>query len=320
VRLVRKLGQVAAFVLFSATLAGTAVAYLVSRDAIIWGALRGLSGMCIVCVFILLESAMHQQAASKYRGRVVAVYSIVGKLFFAIGQAMIAITHIPGAAFFIVCALCFAVASVPATQIPASAPPSSSGGIWVTATRLMRRSPSAVLGCLGSGLMNSSMLSLAPVYALAEGLSFSAAALVAAAMQLTSVALQWPLGWLSDRTERKKSIVLVLLMTGLGAAMTLLPIQEGRSVLLVVSLTAAGGLSLSLYSVSASLAFDQAEKSPLVSLSSALQLIWAFGSIAGPVMSSGLMEVIGNAGLPIYIGGMSFLLALACLLRDAPKP
>ena len=59
------------------------------------------------------------------------------------------------------------------------------------------------MGCLGSGLLNSAVLGLTPIYGTRLGLPVRFIVWLLTAIQLGSFVCQWPLGRLSDRIDRR---------------------------------------------------------------------------------------------------------------------
>src|SRR5690606_26721794 len=89
--------------------------------------------------------------------------------------------------------------------------------------RLYRASPLGIVGTVASGLVLGSLYSLGPIFARAVGLDLSDTALFISVVIFGGVLLQWPLGRLSDRFDRRVVIVCVmagLLAVSLGTAAT----------------------------------------------------------------------------------------------------
>src|SRR3546814_7818163 len=96
------------------------------------------------------------------------------------------------------------------TRIPAPSLPE--GGI-MRLTRLYRTSPLGFVGAAVTGVMMGAFYGLGAVFARGVGLNTAGTAVFMSATILGGVALQWPLGRLSDLVDRRRVIVGTFLAT-----------------------------------------------------------------------------------------------------------
>ena len=76
-----------------------------------------------------------------------------------------------------------------------------------------------------------------------------------------------------------------------------------------------GGTGMATYGLAVAHAGDRAEQSEIPALMSAILLIWAGGSMVGPLIASLMMQLIGAAGLFYFCALVSAGLVGAMLLR-----
>ena len=134
--------------------------------------------------------------------------------------------------------------------------------------------------------------------------------------------LQWPIGRLSDRVDRRTVLAGVALGTAaasFGVGLT----TGGAFAGMVVLIAAYGGLSLTVYSLCAAHTNDFAPHDKLAQTASGLLIAYGLGACAGPVLTSSLMEMFGpptlfmvNAGVHGSLG----VFALYRMYRRDPKP
>jgi MFS family permease len=204
---------------------------------------------------------------------------------------------------------CFSLSLLPVafTHAPLpTLPPAERLGL----AKVYRTAPAALVGCIAIGLMNSAVLNLAPLYGARIGLASGAAAGLLTAFQLGSLLLQWPMGWLSDRMDRRIVIVggaLAVAAVSLGLGLFGARLGGGWALFALIGLW--GGCGLSIYAVCIAHASDFAEPEQMVALCSSLILGWALGSSVGPTAGSFAMELIGPGGLFLYAGTVALLLA-----------
>jgi hypothetical protein len=68
----------------------------------------------------------------------------------------------------------------------------------------------------------------------------------------------------------------------------------------VAGFSVAGGVSQALYNQSSADAYDVVDRADIMSIASGLNLLWAMGSVVGPLIATYCMEISGRSGLPVY--------------------
>ena len=174
--------------------------------------------------------------------------------------------------------------------------------------RLFRISPAGALGCLASGLANGPFWALAPVFVAGYSSEISLVAWFMTAAVLGGALGQWPLGFWSDRVDRRWVIAFAAflgLLVGLGAWLFF----SSMSPVLLMSLGAAwGAVAFPLYAVSVAHTNDHARPGEYVMISSGLLLMYGIGAIAGPFIASLSMQLLGAGGLFFYTAAIHLLL------------
>ena len=307
VHLIRGIGAVPAVAALVGTLAAAALAFIAVSDVWAWFVFRVVIGFSAAGVYVVVETWINDQISSRVRGVIMTAYTTTLRLAMTLGQAML-VFPFSDQIFFAICAVCFALAFVPIAALPASGPTVQAAGL-PNPLDLLRVAPVAALGCFGAGLLNLPMMNLGPVYAIQVGHSTAQAALLASAMQVSALVLSWPLGWLSDKIDRRRTILAATVGSLVGSVFLLLASVSPSPLLLLAGFGLAGGFSFTLYSLSAAHGFDSAERERLATLASALMLTWGIGSIVGPLLAAWCMEWLGPQGLPVYVLCVSFGLA-----------
>ncbi len=315
--LIRRVGGVWAFAAFGLLAAAATLALQLLPDATAWVGLRVLMGISYVGMLTVAESGLAAMAPVHARGSVFSLYMIACKVAVIGGQMLLASPDLSASWLTALAALCYGLSLVPVAAIrpPASSAPSSTpvqpaGSPW----RFVRRSPVAFAGCLMVGLCNTAVTGIGPAYLAGLDLTGAGVALVMSGIQVGSVVLQWPIGRLSDRRDRRlvicgvagTAMVAAFLIAGAGAA--------SQDVLLVL-FTLWGSAALSLYAICVAHANDHATPEETVPLASALLLAWAVGAALGPLVATAAMEWFGHGALFAYVGVVSGGLALFAALR-----
>ncbi|MEQ8603409.1 MAG: MFS transporter [Marivibrio sp.] len=306
---VRWIGHIRAFAALAAVLAATTLAFTVSGDPWLWTGLRAFMGLCMAGLMTISDSWVSAQTPPDQRGRVLSGYMILNKLALAGGPMMLTFGEIAGPGFFMLISALYSISMLPVafTHAPLpTLPPAERLGLRA----VYRNAPAALIGCVAIGLMNSAVLNLAPLYGAQVGLAPAAAGALLTVFQLGSLLLQWPIGWLSDRMDRRRVIVGgALAVAAVSLALGLLGGRIGDGWMLFALVGLWGGVGLSIYAVCIAHATDFAKPEQMVALCSSLILGWAIGSAIGPTAGSLAMERLGPGGVFLYAAAVALALA-----------
>ncbi len=222
--------------------------------------------------------------------------------------------------FMAVCAvMCLSLLPISATTTEEPPAPRT---VRVAVGSLFAVAPSAVVGSFAVGLVNGPVIAIAPVYGVSIGLNQDEAAALLFALQGGSLLLQWPLGWLSDRWDRRNVIVGLAGGTGVVSLFILWASTQLSPALLMIAFAGWGGLALCIYSVCVAHACDLVEPDKIVSTISSLLVSWAAGVTIGPLPGAVMMDLMGPGGLFMYAACVSFILAafigIRILLQTRP--
>ncbi|MEM8972541.1 MAG: MFS transporter, partial [Pseudomonadota bacterium] len=186
-------------------------------------------------------------------------------------------------------------------------------------------SPVGLVGTLAAGFCNSSVNNLGAVYAAESNLTVAQVSLFMASILVGGMLLQFPIGRLSDKFDRRTVLFSVALITA-GAAWGINWAAQGQDWLLFATAVFYGGFAFTVYPLSCAQVNDMANRERLVQVSSGLLVAFGVGAIAGPIVSAMVMGTFGAPGLFLVISSIWLALAGFTLLRmfvrvrgDKPK-
>ena len=318
--LVGRVGHIRAFAAFVSLFSASTLSYAVLDHPAFWGGLRLVDGLCVAGVYVCLESWLNERAESGTRGTVLAGYMIALYTGQAIGQFLLNLSDAKPSLPFVVASILISLSAIPVALTRISAPAPESGATLPVA-KLYAISPLAIVGATVTGLMLGAFYSLGSVYARRLGMELSAVAVFMSTVIFGGVALQWPLGLLSDRFDRRRVIVTAFagaLMAGLGIALI-----GGPGIPLLVLAALFGGLSFALYPLCVAHANDHLSPEQRVAATGGLVLVYSTGAAAGPLAGAGVMTVAGAPGLFLFIAacaGAALLFGLWRQARALPVP
>ncbi|TKD51596.1 MFS transporter [Sphingomonas baiyangensis] len=318
--LVGQVGHIRAFTAFVSLLSASTLAYAIHPHPLFWGGLRLIDGFCVAGVYVCLESWLNERAQGSTRGAILAGYMIALYVGQAVGQYLLNLGGPLPSLPFLIASILVSLAAIPVALTRIAAPaPASGKPLGIVA--LYAVSPLGVAGAMITGLMLGGFYALGSVYGRRLGMDLSMVALFMSTVILGGVALQWPLGMLSDRFDRRRVIVLALagtLATSLAIAMI---DTVGWPLFALGALF--GGLSFALYPLCVAHANDRLPGQQRVSASGTLVLIYSCGAAAGPLGAASTMTVAGTSGLFLFVAacaGAALMFALWRQARAEPVP
>lgn len=292
--IIARVGHIRVFAAVVSVLSASTLAYALHRDPWLWGALRFVDGLCVAGVFVCLESWLNERAKPADRGMVLAAYMIALYAGQGLGQLLLNLgAEAKPSVPFAIASILISLAAVPVclTRIPG---PSLEHAEPLGVARLFAISPLGAVGAVATGLMIGAFYGLGAVFARRLGLSIAETSGFMTTVILGGVALQWPLGRLSDRWDRRKVIVFSFAGT-LAASLAIAFVQEGLALLALGALF--GGLSFALYPLCVAHTNDHLEAGQRVAASGGLVLLYSIGAAMGPTLAASLMTIAGPAGL-----------------------
>lgn len=315
---VKTVGHIRCFAGFAALLAATVLIHPLAVDPVAWAALRGLTGLCLAVLYMVVESWLNDQASNEVRGQVLSIYIIVTNVVTMAGQLAVNVYDPLEPSLFILTAVVISLALVPIALTDTPAPrPIASAKLRIVA--LFRLSPTGAIGCLAIGAIDGAFWTLGPVFAQDRGFEVSEVTFFMAAFLVGGTISQWPLGRLSDRLDRRILIALCSLGT-VATGLTLAWLEPASHLTDFALACLHGAFMIPLYALLLAHANDYAPAEALVETSSGLLLLYALGAVAGPLVFGAAMEATEPGSLFLMMAAILGLLALYIFYRMLRRP
>ena len=164
----------------------------------------------------------------------------------------------------------------------------------------------------------SAQFGMAPVFGAEAGLSVAQISAFVATFFIGSLVLQYPIGWLSDRMDRRVLILGTAVICGLGALLGLL--FSGFFGMLLVAGIVIGGMSNPLYSLLIAHTNDFLDHDDMAAAAGGMVFINGVGAVAGPLLTGWIMGLIGPRGFFLYIALLMVALAGYAAWRMTRRP
>jgi MFS family permease len=306
--LLRRVGHIRVFAAMTAAASAVPLLHGLWVETWLWWVLRFVTGYCFAVLYVVIESWLNEQATNETRGMVFSAYTLITLTVLAVGQQMLLLYDPQQMALFAIASAIVSIAAIPVVLSVAPTPTQAKEKVRLDLRRLFRISPAGALGCLASGLANGPFWALAPVFVAGYSSEVSLAAWFMTSAVLGGAVGQWPLGFWSDRVDRRWVIAFAATMGMLVGLASWVFFSHLTPVLLMALGAAWGAVAFPLYAVSVAHSNDHARPGEYVMISSGLLLMYGIGAIGGPFIASLAMQWLGSGGLFLYTAAIHVLL------------
>ena len=310
--MIRRVGHVRVFAALGSFVSAVLILFPALQDPIAWTIGRLVLGFCFCGVYVTAESWLNNAADNETRGQTLSAYMIVQMAGIIVSQALLVIPDASGFLLFVIPSVLVSISFAP-ILLSISPTPAFDSSKPMTLRELYGVSPLGMVGMFLMGGVFAAQFGMAAVYATEAGLKLTQISIFVASFYVGALVLQYPLGWVSDRVDRRW---LIMLVAALGAAAAALATVAGGSFsVLVLSAFVIGGCSNPLYSLLIAYTNDFLQPEDMASASAGLLFVNGLGAIAGPLIIGRVMEIAGPPGFFMLILTLLALVSLYALYR-----
>lgn len=279
----------------------------VCHGSLVWSGLRLLAGISCALIWVVVESALLRAGTLQTRGVLLASYMVIYYLGTVLGQLLLG--WFPSDMPVVVAEVCaLSVAGVLPLLFAKleSAQEETSTPHRVDVRSLLKRRSVflGVVGCAISGVVLGTIYCLMPLFLKHLGMAHSAVGYWMALLVAAGILGQWPMGRLADKYGRAcvmkgQSLLIVAACVGL--------VMKGG--LMAPSLITLGLAGFSLYPIAMAWGCEEAAHEELVTMNQLLLLSYSIGTLAGPSLTSFLMQRYSDNWMPMVLAvvALSFM-------------
>jgi len=265
--MLRRVGHIRVFAALGSLVSAAFILYAAVVHPIAWILLRLMVGFCFSGIYVVAESWLNHSAANETRGQALSLYLIVQMLGIVLGTLLLNIADPGGYDLFVLITVLVSVSFAP-ILLTASPAPVHETTRAMSIRELTEASPLACFGTFMLGGAFATLFGMASIYATQSGFSIAQVSYFISAIYLGGLLLQYPIGWLSDRFDRRILIILVSAICALAATAGLM-LGNNFTALFVVAFVI-GATSNPLYSILIAYANDYLETDQMASASGGL--------------------------------------------------
>ncbi|WP_411905786.1 MFS transporter [Rhizobium mayense] len=322
--LVARLGHRVAFLAVSFLAAFAGFGYMATAATPVWLVLRFLSGFSMAVLFVVSESWINHYADERNRGAYFSLYMMMTSLAVLFGQLLVEAAGPHSPHLFLMGALTITAGTLycrfvgrpwpglpmrPVRPLQADVTAADQRyGLW----KLAVLAPVTIIAVFQAGMTNMNVFALTPLYGAKIALPAWTTIGLVTAFSMGGMLAQTPVGWLSDRLDRRWMLLVQgILAAALCAAIILL--ANHYVPLLFVLFFLYGATALTIYPVGIAFANSQIDSRHMVSASGGLLLLYSIGNVMTPGIAAGLMDYVAPYALFIMLGSGAALVSVgAC--------
>ena len=299
--LIRRVGHVRVFAALASFISAILILYPLLVNPWVWTGGRVIIGFCFCGVYITAESWLNNAATNENRGQLLSSYMFVQMAGIVAAQLLLLTGDPSGFELFVLISVLVSISFAP-ILLSITPTPAFETTKPMSIKELFSTSP---LGCVGMfflGGILSAQFGMAPVFGTNADLSLPQISIFVAAFYVGAMVFQFPVGWLSDRMDRR---VLIVVTSAIGfiAAVTAI-FGENIFIILLGSAFFIGGMSNPLYSLLIAYTNDFLEPDDMASASGGLLFLNGLGAISGPLFTGYLMTEIGPIGFFVILAAL----------------
>jgi len=314
--LIRRVGHVRVFAALGSLVSAVLILYAATPIWWAWALMRVLIGFSFSGVYITAESWLNN-ASSNDRGKALSLYLMVQMLGIITAQALLNLADPAGYILFVIPSVLVSLAFTPILLSISPAP------AFDTTRRLSFRalyeiSPLGFVGMFLLGAIFSAQFGMASVWATQVGMNVRDLSIFVGGIYVGGLVLQYPIGLLSDRMDRR---LMILAVSIAGGCVLMIPVLfDVPFAVLVLVGAIAGGTSNPLYSLLLAYVNDYTDHSEMAAASGGLMFVNGLGAISGPLITGWMMSVIGPSGFFLFMALIFGVLVAYNLYRMVERP
>jgi len=311
-KFVGKVGHIRVFAAFASMASLSILIHAVFVNPIIWTFGRFITGFSIVAIFIVMESWLNDRANNRTRGQILSIYMFITLVGLSLGTLLLNFSSPEKYEPFILVSLLLSFALIPILLTKRKAPKFKKLG-YIDIKGLYKTSPLAAVSMFCTGIIHSALFSLGAVYAASMNFTIFEISLLLFLITVSGGIFQWPIGYYSDRSDRRIIIIFCTLFAALFCFLSIM--ASGTSLENMYLATSVGidkimffvyvalyaGMAIPLFTLNLAYVNDYIPKEKFVAAGGGMQIIFGMGAMTGPILCSLLMNKFGTNGFFVHL-------------------
>jgi MFS family permease len=343
--MVSRVGHIRVFAAFASTASLSILIIATYVNPVVWTLGRFLTGLSLVSCYIVAESWLNDRANNRTRGKLLSVYMVINYFGLACGALLLNFDDPTSFKPFILVSILLSIALVPILLTKRPAPKFKKIGT-LNLIELYKISPLGTVSSFCTGAIYSALFAMFAVYATKINFSLFEISILLFLTTIAGAFFQVPVGYLSDKYNRRIVIILCNLfsagfclmlifisgdkLSNLNALHLLLDINIFQNINLLTYagpsklyfftiITVYAGIALCIFSLNLAHTNDFVPKEKFVAAGGGLQFVFGLGAMGGPLFCSIVMDQLGPNGYFLYLLCFHIIITLFGVYRMARR-
>lgn len=318
--LIQRVGHVRVFAALGSFISAALIAFTLWPEPWSWTILRIIIGFCMSGIYVVAESWLNNATTNENRGKMLSAYMLAQTLGIIAAQGLLTLGDAGNAALFIGASILVSISFAPILLSVQPAPAvevTKPGGL----KDLFAASPLGTIGIFLLGSIYASQSGMGAVFGTEIGLSANQIALFVAMLFGGALLMQVPIGWLSDRVDRRQVICGTAALGAVACALGWFAqnppgwLVTDPLVLIMGAGFFAGGVTTPLYALLLAYTNDNVPAEDMPAISGGLVFTFGLGAIVGPIAAGLAMDTLGPFAFWIVLGGTFLAITLYAFYR-----
>jgi len=319
--MIQRVGHVRVFAALGSFMSAGLVAFTLLAEPWAWTLLRVLIGFCMSGIYVAAESWLNNATTNETRGSVLSTYMIAQTLGIIGAQGLLTFGDPATSALFIGASILVSISFAP-ILLSVTPAPASEIARPMSFRELFSGTPLGAIGIFLLGSIYATQSGMSAVFGSEIDMTANEIALFVAMLFGGALVLQYPIGWLSDRLDRRKVILGTAVMGAVASALgwvagsTLITVGGGGSLWPIMAAAfLAGGMTTPLYALLLAYTNDFLSAEDMPAASGGLVFTFGLGAILGPLLTGWAMQGLGPNAFWLVIGATFVTMALYAAYR-----
>ena len=325
-KLVGKVGHIRVFAAFASMASLSILLHAVFVNPIVWTCARFITGFSLVAIFIVMESWLNDRANNRTRGQLLSIYMLITLTGLSMGTLLLNFSSPEKYEPFILVSLLLSSALIPILLTKRKPPKFKKLG-FIDIKGLYKTSPLGTVSMFCTGLIHSALFSLGAVYAASMNFTLFEISLLLFLITISGGIFQWPIGYYSDKSDRRLIIIFCSFTASLFAFLSI--VASGTTlenmylassvgidkIMFFIYVSIYAGMAIPLFTLNLAYVNDYIPREKFVAAGGGMQIIFGMGAMSGPFLCSLLMNKLGANGFFIHLLIFHLIIGLFGLYR-----
>ena len=317
--LVGKVGHIRVFAAFASVASLSILIHAIFVNPYVWAVGRFLTGFSMLSIFVVVESWLNDRATNRTRGKVLSIYMVLTFTCLALGVLLLNFNNPKEYEPFILVSVLLSVALIP-ILLTKRKPPTFKKISSIKIKDLYKTSPFGAVSMFCTGFLHPAIFTMGAVYGALMNFSILEISLYLSLITISGAFFQWPIGYLSDRFDRRLVMIVTALLGSIFSILcffsvsispdfinlspnwkTVLQHIQNHRLLFYIFISLYAGMCLPLFSLNLAYVNDFLPKEKFVSAGAGLQLIFGISAMTAPFLCSYFIKILGPNGFFLFL-------------------